>query len=197
MQSTHTGETVISRHKAIKYYRMARYMANLFSKDPSTKVGAWFLAPKSFEVLATGYNGMPRGIDDTRPERWVRPIKYKYVEHAERNGMFNANRRGVALEGAIAVVCLYPCADCARGIIQAGIQAVVTMLPALDDNRWDESFAVSKELLEEAGIVVILLTEDEVQETFFTAPAPAAFLLAPGWRASAVRAVAKFLKVTV
>lgn len=172
-------------------------MANLFSKDPSTKVGAWFLAPKSFEVLSMGYNGMPRGIDDTRPERWVRPIKYKYVEHAERNGLFNANRRGIALEGAIAVVCLYPCADCARGMIQAGIQAVVTMMPVMDDNRWDESFAVSKELLDEAGIVVILLTEAEVHEIFLTAPAPPAFLAAPGWRAGVVRAITKLLGVPV
>lgn len=197
LQTTRTADDLIRRDKAIKYYRMARYQAKLFSKDPSTKVGALFLAPKSFEILSMGYNGMPRGIDDTKPERWTRPIKYKYVEHAERNGLFNANRRGIAMDGAIAVVCLFPCADCARGMIQAGIQAVVTMVPALDDNRWDESFAVSRELLEEAGVQIILLTEDEVRETFFTAPAAPAFLTAPGWRAAAVRTMAKVLRVPV
>lgn len=197
LHTTPAPDDVIRRDKAIKYYRMARYQANLFSKDPSTKVGALFLAPKSFEILSMGYNGMPRGIDDTKPERWTRPIKYKYVEHAERNALFNANRRGIAMDGAIAVVCLFPCADCARGIIQAGIQAVVTMVPAMDDNRWDESFAVSRELLEEAGVLLILLTEDEVREAFITAPAAPAFVAAPGWRAAAVRTIAKVLRVLV
>lgn len=156
---------IIRRDKAIKYYRLARYLAHLFSKDPSTKVGALFLAPKSFEILSAGYNGMPRGVDETRPERWERPLKYKLVEHAERNGMFNANRRGIALEGAIAVVCLFPCHDCARGLIQSGIRAVVTAEPKLSDDRWDESFAVSRELLLEAGVELILLTEAEIVET--------------------------------
>lgn len=197
LQSKHTGDDLIRRDKAIKYYRMARYQAQLFSKDPSTKVGALFLAPKSFEILSMGYNGMPRGIDDTKPERWTRPIKYKYVEHAERNGLFNANRRGIAMDGAIAVVCLFPCADCARGMIQAGVQAVVTMVPEMDDNRWDESFAVSRELLEEAGVQLILLTADEVREAFVTTAAAPAFLAARGWRAAVARTVVKLLRVPV
>jgi dCMP deaminase len=184
---------IIRRDKAIKYYRLARYLAHLFSKDPSTKVGALFLAPKSFEILSAGYNGMPRGIDEKLAERWERPLKYKLVEHAERNGMFNANRRGIALEGAIAIVCLFPCHDCARGLIQSGIRAVVTAEPKLSDDRWDESFAVSRQLLLEAGVELILLTEDEIVETpIFNVPARMT-----GWRADLVYWFAQRLGVAV
>lgn len=184
---------IIRRDKAIKYYRLARYLAHLFSKDPSTKVGALFLAPKSFEILSAGYNGMPRGIDENRPERWERPLKYKLVEHAERNGMFNANRRGIALEGAIAIVCLFPCHDCARGLIQSGVSAVVTAEPKLSDDRWDESFAVSRELLLEAGIELILLTEDEIVET----PIFNIASRMTGWRARLVYRFAELMGVPV
>jgi dCMP deaminase len=197
LRTSPEGELLIRRDKAIKYYRLARYQANLFSKDPSTKVGALFLAPKSFEILSMGFNGMPRGVDESRAERWQRPIKYKYIEHAERNGLFNANRRGVAMDGAIAVVSLFPCADCARGMIQSGIQALVTMVPNLDDNRWDESFAVSLELLEEAGVHLIILTEEEVAETFPVPAAESVLSAANGWRSRFVSGVAKLLGVPV
>lgn len=123
---------------------------------------AVYLAPDSFEVLALGYNGMPRGIDDSDPKRWERPLKYMRVEHAERNGLYNASRRGVEMRGAIAIVTLFPCADCARALIQSGIQAVVTTAPNMDDTRWDASFAISREMLLEVGIDLILITEEEV-----------------------------------
>lgn len=111
-----------------------------------------------------GYNGMPRGINEKDPKRWERPIKYMYVEHAERNALFNANRRGIAIQGAIAVVTLFPCADCSRGLIQSGVQAVVTCDPMLDDDRWDAHFEVAKCMFQEAGVELIILTPEEVAE---------------------------------
>jgi len=56
--------------KAEKYYELATSFANIFSKDPATKVGTIILAPDSYQVLTMGYNGMPRGIDETIEERW-------------------------------------------------------------------------------------------------------------------------------
>ena len=44
------------RDKAIKYFKLAKYQADLFSKDPSKKVGALFLAPESFQILSIGFN---------------------------------------------------------------------------------------------------------------------------------------------
>lgn len=142
--------------KAKKYLELAEHMADLFSKDPSKKVGAIVLAPDSLQILSMGYNGMPRGVAEDRAERWEKPRKYMYVEHAERNCLYNACRHGTPLEGSIAVVTLYPCSDCARALIQAGIQTLVSYEPDLEDDRWGEHFKVSKEMFEETGIQQIL-----------------------------------------
>jgi dCMP deaminase len=94
------------------------------SKDPNTKLGAVVVGP-AHEIRATGYNSLVRGIRDDVPERLVRPQKYLWMEHAERNAIYNAARHGVQMEGCSLFVELLPCMDCARAIVQAGIQEVV------------------------------------------------------------------------
>ena len=110
------------------FIEMARLTASK-SKDPSTKVGC-VLVGQDNQVLSIGYNGFPRwvdGDDDPNGERWTRPIKYEYVEHAERNAIFNAARSGIVLDGAIAYLNWEPtpCAACTRALIQAGIVTIV------------------------------------------------------------------------
>lgn len=83
---------LMRRDKAIKYFKLANYQADLFSKDTSKKVGALFLAPESLQILSLGFNGFPRGIDETNTERWKYPNKKFHVEHAERNAIYNACR---------------------------------------------------------------------------------------------------------
>lgn len=154
----------LNRSKAIKYFQLAKYNAEKFSKDPSTKVGAIFLSPNSYEQLSTGYNGFPRSIDDNVQQRWKRPDKYKFVEHAERNCIYNSARRGIPLDGSIAIVTLYPCCDCARALIQVGVQTLVTIKTEGAKARWGEDWKISDELFSEAGIKVIVLCEDEIKE---------------------------------
>lgn len=156
----HTSD--LNRDKAIKYFSLATHQANIFSKDESQKVGAIILAPKSLQILSLGYNGMPRKVNEKIPSRWERPIKYKYVEHAERNAIYNACRHGTPLEGNIIIVTLYPCCDCARAIIQSGISCVVTIQPDFQHPRWGQDFKISQEMFQEADINVILLQEFEI-----------------------------------
>jgi dCMP deaminase len=141
--------------KAEKYYELATSFAKIFSKDPSTKVGAIFLVPDSYQILTMGYNGMPRNIDETIPERWERPQKLMWVEHAERNAIANASRHGTPLKDSIAVVTMFPCVECARMLIQSGVKTVVTKAPNYDCARWGLSFQYSKIMFEEAKINVI------------------------------------------
>ena len=94
------------------------------SKDPNTKLGAVVVGP-AHEIRATGYNSLVRGIRDDVPERLVRPEKYLWMEHAERNAIYNAARHGVQMQGCTLYVELLPCMDCARAIVQAGIKEVV------------------------------------------------------------------------
>jgi len=155
---------MIDKKKAIQYLKLAQQFAKIFSKDPSTQVGAILLAPNSYQILSMGFNGMPRGIKESSPKRWLRPLKYKLVEHAERNALYNACRHGAALEGSIAVITLFPCYDCARGLIQSGIRTVVTCETNERKFRWKENWTVAKLLLEEAGIDIILLTEEEINK---------------------------------
>lgn len=162
-----TKEISLRKDKAIKFFRIAEFMANEMSKDESTKVGAIFLRPDTLEILTMGYNGMPRGIDEKKKERWERPLKYKLVEHAERNAIYNSARSGTSLQGSICIVTMFPCSDCARGIIQSGVKMVVSL--KLEDTgdkekqeRWNSEWKESKWMLEEAGIVIIYLSKEEV-----------------------------------
>lgn len=134
---------------------MAKFVSQK-SKDESTKVGAIIVGP-SHEVRSTGYNGFPRGVNDDIAERHVRPLKYLYTEHAERNAIYNA--RGQDLTGCT----LYtnyepcPCADCARAIIQVGIVAVIgsnQKFPGKGE-QWEQSMEATRAMFSDAGITTI------------------------------------------
>jgi dCMP deaminase len=152
----------MDRQKAIKYFKLVRFMAELFSKDPAKKVGCLLLAPHSLQILSLGYNGFARGVDETKKERWERPIKYSFVEHAERNCLYNACRSGVSTDGSIAVITLFPCCDCCRALIQSGIKTIITLKPDYNHPRWGEDFKLSGVMFEEANVDVMFLEEKEV-----------------------------------
>ena len=80
------------------------------SKDPNTQIGSVIVGP-NHEIRSTGYNSFPRGIRDDVPERLVRPAKYLWIEHAERNAICNAARAGTATEDCTIYVEIMPCMD--------------------------------------------------------------------------------------
>lgn len=133
------------------------YLVAMKSKDQSTHMGAVIVGPDN-EVRSTGYNSFPRGIDDTRAERQQRPEKYFWMEHAERNAIYNATRFGASLKGCRLYTNAISCMDCARGIVQAGIVEVIgdknwdTELDAGYAERWTEENRRTLELFKEAGV---------------------------------------------
>lgn len=138
--------------KAKKFIVIARSIASL-SKDQSTKVGAIALGAAG-EIRATGYNGMPRGCYDDTKSRQLKPEKYLWFEHAERNLIYNAARVGTPLEGCTLIVTpLFPCMDCARAIVQSGFVRVIA--EAEKNPRWAESNAMARKLFDEVGIEVV------------------------------------------
>ncbi len=96
------------------------------SKDPNTSVGACIVSPEN-RILSVGYNGMPRGCsDDEYP--WEREgddlnTKYFYVCHAELNAILNYT--GTNMRGARVYTTLFPCNECTKALIQAGINEVI------------------------------------------------------------------------
>lgn len=94
------------------------------SKDPDTKVGS-VIVGYGHEIKSTGYNGFCRNVNELDfPTRWQRPEKYFWVEHAERNAIYNAARNGVCIDGSTIYATIGPCVDCAKAIIQTGLREV-------------------------------------------------------------------------
>lgn len=121
-----------------------------WSKDPSTRVGA--VAVRDRRVLATGYNGLPRGIVDSPSRLLNRELKLQLTIHAETNMILSAAHHGVCLVGATAFVYpLAPCVHCATALIQVGIERVVVpdfVMP----QRWADSFELAQQLFLEASV---------------------------------------------
>lgn len=135
-----------------RWMSLAREIAG-WSKDPATKVGCLAVGGGR-RFLSAGYNGFPRGVADSAAGRYDRPVKYLFTEHAERNAIYNAARNGVDLYNSTMYSTLYPCADCARGIIQAGILEIIAPEPDWDYPGWVDSFDAAKIMMREAGLRV-------------------------------------------
>ncbi len=138
--------------KELKFMAVAETIAT-FSKDPSTKVGCVILDAHQ-NLLASGWNGFPRGVSDTEERLCNRELKYPLTVHAEANAIAASARTGRKLDGATLVVSsLFPCADCAGLIAQAGIKRVVA--PKSNNERWVESNKLARLLFDEAGVEIV------------------------------------------
>lgn len=110
-----------------EYFMAQAILASARSKDPATQVGCCIVDQEN-KIISVGYNGFPIGCsDDELPwdknGEWINS-KYAYVCHAEVNGIAN-NYDRLRLKGATIYVSLFPCNECAKIIIQAGIKKVV------------------------------------------------------------------------
>lgn len=129
------------------YVDLAMWWADRKSKDPSTKVGA-IIARSDRTILSMGYNGFPRGVFDT-PERYNdRELKYKLVVHAEANAILAA---GTIPSACTLYSTLFPCNECAKMIIQAGIKRVISPL-TITGHRWSDSHNIACMMFAEAGV---------------------------------------------
>ena len=133
-----------------EYFMGVALLAAQRSKDPNTQVGACIVDDQN-RILSTGYNGFPHGCsDDDFP--WNRDeskgdTKYQFVVHAELNAILNA--RGKSLAGSILYVGLFPCNECAKAIIQAGVREVVYLS---DKYKNTPGTIASRRMLDAAGV---------------------------------------------
>ena len=132
-----------------RFLRTAQAIAQIWSKD-STKVGAVAVGEHRNQV-AFGFNGFPPGVEDT-PERLLnRDSKLSLTLHAEVNALSNA---------PFAVRTLYvthhPCANCVLHILAARTVGRVVYVTNDDlSDRWAESIATARVLLEGAGVELV------------------------------------------
>lgn len=130
---------------------LARYVATA-SKDPSTQCGA-VIVDASRRVVSLGYNGFPRGVDDSQERYADREVKLRMVAHAEANAILFAGR---PLSGCTLYTYPFqPCAGCAKLVIQSGIrECVAPVTPADLLERWGVDLSAAWLMFAEAGVVL-------------------------------------------
>ncbi len=136
-----------------EYFMGIAILSGERSKDPNTQVGACIVGPDN-RILSVGYNGFPNGCSDELFP-WAREgaeleTKYPFVAHSELNAILNY--RGGSLEGSKLYVSLFPCNECAKAIIQAGIRTVI-----YDSDKYDGTpgNVASKKMFDAAGVKYI------------------------------------------
>lgn len=133
-----------------EYFMGVALLSAKRSKDPSTQVGACIVNSRN-KIVGAGYNGLPAGChDDDFP--WNKEgdflrTKYPYVCHAELNAILN--NIGIDLHGCRIYTALFPCNECSKAIIQAGITEVIFLS---DKYAGTDAFIASKKMLDTAGV---------------------------------------------
>lgn len=146
----------------VDYLRLAVEIAIDHSGDPYTQNGAVLVAIENGQAVeARAANGLPPGVAISA-DRFSRPLKYSFVEHAERGAIYAAARKGLKTAGATLYCPWFACADCARAIICAGVTRVVGHVTprVLTPARWEESILLADQMLLEAGVQIDLLKEN-------------------------------------
>ena len=134
-----------------EYFMAVAKLAAMRSKDPNSQVGCCIVSEDN-KILSIGYNGFPRGCSDeqfpwSRDDDDPLKTKYIYVTHSELNAILNF--RGGTLQGSRLYVSLFPCNECAKAIIQAGIRKVI-----YDCDKYEKTPSViaSKMMFQAAGV---------------------------------------------
>lgn len=132
-----------------EYFMGVAILSGKRSKDPNTKVGACIVSEEK-KIVGVGYNGFPIGCSDEEFS-WEREgdyldTKYPYVCHAELNAILNSIK---STKGCSIYVGLFPCNECAKAIIQAGINEIIYLSDKYSET---DSNRASKRMLDASGV---------------------------------------------
>ena len=136
----------------LRFLKLAEHVST-WSKD-STKVGAVIVDPTTKQVVGMGYNGFPRGVEDTVERYADRETKLKLVCHAELNAILNSNRSVRGCEIYVYPTMMEPnsCPECSKAIVQSGITKVYGYTGEHLNDRWQDLAKYSKAILSEANV---------------------------------------------
>ncbi len=129
---------------------------------PRRSVGALIVRDK--RILATGYNGAPRGLPHCPvdghvkdwPEGCLRAGHCIRSLHAEQNALLQAAMIGIPCEGASMYVTCQPCNMCAKMIINAGIARVIY------EGDYPDPFSL--ELFRDAALEVFVYRDNRLEK---------------------------------
>jgi dCMP deaminase len=143
----------MARYDWDQYFMTMAYLVAMKSKDPRTRVGAVIVGPDQ-EIRATGYNGFPRGYNDSEERYNNKEHKLQVINHAEENAILHCARIGVSAKGCKLYCPWVPCSHCAKSIIQVGIIEVI----------YDENFPGNR-ICSEEDLASMRLAREMFNET--------------------------------
>lgn len=125
-----------------RYLEMAQFVAQ-WSKDPERQVGC-VLVDELHRVIATGYNGVPRGVDS-----YVKADRLALTIHAEINALLQAQRSFVTAY----TWPYFPCSHCMGSLAQANCQRIVSA--TVPGSKW--RFDLTSKICRDLNIEIILI----------------------------------------
>lgn len=141
-----------------EYFMGIAILSTYRSKDPNTQVGACIVSSDN-RILSLGYNGSPRGIDDDNMP-WERvgdfmDTKYAYVCHSELNAIINYRGN---LENTKLYVTLFPCNECAKVIVQAGIKEIIYLS---DEDKDKDIYKIARRMFNASNVKIRRMNKTE------------------------------------
>lgn len=138
-----------------RFLKIAKEIST-WSKDPSTQIGAVLVGDHN-QIISQGYNGFPRGVNDTKERYENREEKYKFTVHGEANCVYNAIHSSANIRGSTIYVHGLPvCSECAKLIIQTGVSRVVMGTISVEKQNgrvdWSESSKLALVMFDEAKV---------------------------------------------
>jgi len=136
-----------------RFIELAQFIS-CWSHDPSTKTGA-VIVDSDNRLISVGYNGFPKGVDDSKERYENRELKYKMIVHCERNALLFAGRS--CKDCTLYTWPFMSCSVCAAMVIQSGISRCVA--PSMPDHlkeRWGEDMELATTMFKEAGVNLTL-----------------------------------------
>lgn len=123
------------------------------SRDPSTQLGA-VLTSGFAGVIGVGHNHFPAGVDESF---WHGPkeAKYERVVHAELAAILAAAQTGYSTKGSTLVCPWASCSNCAKYMVEAGVETLVRHIERDPHSSWAESIATGDEIMRSGGITII------------------------------------------
>ncbi|MBL7100918.1 MAG: hypothetical protein ISS23_03115 [Nanoarchaeota archaeon] len=108
------------------------------------------------KVVLRGVNNLPPGVKKLK-QRLEGGNKHIYFNHAERDVIYKAARRGLATEGLTMVMPWLPCIPCANAVISAGIKRLIIHKQMVErtKRKWWKELRDAVQIMREAGIEII------------------------------------------
>jgi len=107
----------------LEVYMKIAHAVKEMSSDDETQVGAVMLSSEN-RIIASSFNGFLRGANDYDLPR-TRPGKYEFIQHAERNLLYNCAYEGIRTKDTTVICTLSPCLECLRACYQSGVKTII------------------------------------------------------------------------